>query len=245
MSFDALITRLGASAVSIKTYAHIASYDGILQPAPVRGADVLVPARMGQQWTAQTYDAYTFSVPLILLGSSLSTFQDSLSGLKQLVESSRQSVVFSRQVPRTGGDLTTSCRSRVRVAEVAMVNDMITGRVALEVTNLDGCWYGTSAAMTVSGIGQVKTVSGDAPTNRMTIVLPGAGELHNGATGTSIIVTAGATLDVEAQSTTGSLADVVTAGDPFGAWFALAPGSNVMTWTGSGSASITYNPAYQ
>lgn len=246
MAFDALITRLGASAVSLSTYAYVASYDGILQPAPMRGADLLVPSRMGQVWAAQQYDAYTFSVPLMLLGTSQSGMQDSLSGLKQLVESSRQSVVFSRKVPRAGGDLTTSCRSRVRVSEVGMVNGMITGRVALEVTNTDGCWYGAQVSDSASGFFDPVTNPGDAPTNRITLTFPSAGILSNTESGTGITVGAACTVNVQDRTTTGNLADLShNGGDPFGNWFTLVPGTNQLSWSSGGSVTVAFSPTYQ
>lgn len=240
MSFDALITRTGASAVSLKDYAQIVSYDEIWQSPPLRGEDFLTPSKRGRDYASLEYDAYTFNVPLMLLGTSQSDLQEKVVSLRALVESSRSSVVFSRRLPRTSGDLTTSCRARCRL-DVAGINGLVTGRAVLEVMNLDGCWYDAALTPTIPA---TITVPGTAPTNRITLVLPGAGTLSNTTLGVSVAVTAGQTLTVQTKTTTGTLSTITASGDPFGNWFALAPGSNVITWSGSGTPTISYAPAY-
>jgi len=124
-----------------------------------------------------------------------------------------------------------------------MDNGLLNGIVGLEVTNLDGCWYGPAATPTIPA---TITVAGTDPTNKITLVLPGAGTLTNTTLGVSLTKsTSGSnTIDVQAKTTTGTLAGLSAAGDPLGAWFALAPGSNVITWSGSGTPTISYQPAY-
>lgn len=241
MSYDAKITRPGGSAVSLKDYAYIASYDGLWTPPPYRGEDFTAPVKRGRSFAAQEFDAYTFEILLELLGTSQADYQDKLASLRALSESSRAAVTFTRVHPVTGGDTTQTCTARCRLSEPGSRNGLLNGRVAMEVTNLDGCWYGASVAPTIPA---TITVGGTAATNRMTLVLPGAGTLTNTTLGVAVAVTAGQTLTVQTKQTTGTLSTVSASGDPFGNWFALAPGSNVITWSAAGTPTISYSPAY-
>lgn len=241
MTFDVLVTRIGASAVSVKDYAYVADWDGLWSGPPFRGQDPLVPSRRGLVWSAQEYDAYTFSVALEVIGTSQANFQDRLANLRALLESSMESVTVTRKHPIGSGDLSTSCRSRCRLSEVGARSGLFAARVALEVTNLDGCWYGAALTPTIPA---TITSPGTARTNRITLMLPGAGTLTNTTLGVSVTVTASATLTVQTKTTTGTLADVVAAGDPFNNWFAVDPGANLITWSGGGTPTISYAPAY-
>lgn len=242
MAFDAKITRPGGAAVSLKDYAYIVSYDGLWTPPPFRGEDFLTTSRRGRQFAAQEYDAYTFAVPLELLGSSQADYQDKLASLRALAESSRAAVTFTRVHPTGAGDVTQTCSARCRLSEPGSRNGLLNGRVSVEVTNLDGCWYASSASAPT--IPATITVGGTAVTNRITLVLPGAGTLSNTTLGVSVAVTAGATLTVQSKATTGALSAVTASGDPFGNWFALAPGSNTITWSGAGTPTISYYAAH-
>ncbi len=236
MSFDALV-----AGTSLKTYASIVSYDGLFAGAPLRGTDLVVPTRRGETATAKVRDAYTFSVPLILLGTSQGAFQDNLDALRALCDTGYAAKTITRTKPAVAGDVTTTCTAMCNLTEAAMVNGLITGRCVLDVRNLDGCWYGTAVAPTIPA---TITVAGTARTHRMTLVLPGPGTLTNFTLGVAVAVTGAHTLTVETKATTGSLANVSASGDPFGNWFALAPGSNAITWSGSGTPTISYQPAY-
>lgn len=237
MSFDFLL-----AGTSVKTIAQIASWDGILSGAPKRGSNVVKPSLRGEKFAAKPYDAYDFSVPLTLLGTSQANFQDGLSSLRALAETSAAVLAASRTVPRGAGDLTTSCTAEARVSEIGMVNGLLTGKLVLEVRNLDGCWYGSNVSPTIPA---TITVAGDVRTNKITLVLPGAGTLTNTTLGVAVAVTAAQTLTVATRLTNGSLSTVTASGDPFGNWFTLAPGSNTITWSGAGTPTITYAPAYQ
>ena len=241
MAFDAKITRPGGSAVSIKDYAYIASFDGLWAPPPYRGEDTRVPSRRGGLYAAQEYDTYTFPIHLELLGSSQADYQDKLASLRALAESSRAAVTFTRVHPTGAGDTTQTCSARCRLSEPGSRNGLLNGRVSLEVTNFDGCWYGAAVAPAIPA---TITVGGTAPTNRMTLVLPGAGTLTNTTLGVSVTVTAAATLTVQTKATTGTYGDVVASGDPFGNWFAYAPGSNTVTWSGAGTPTTSHSPAF-
>ena len=228
------------AGTSVKTLATIASYDGILSQGAYRGADLVVPTKRGQTFNPKPLDAYSYPVPLTLLGTSQGQLQDNLDALKALCVCEFGAKTFGRTIPRSAGDLTSS-HTGTGSLEVAMVNGLVTGRVNLTITNLDGCWYGASASPTIPA---TITVAGTARTNRMTLVLPAAGTLTNTTLGVSVTVTAGMTLTVQDRTTTGALSAITHAGDPLGNWFTLAPGSNVITWSGSGTPTITYYPAY-
>jgi len=241
MTWDLKATRPGGSAVSVKDYAHIVSYDGVFKPAPYRGGNIVVPSRRGNTFASKEYDAYDFSVPLVLAGSTQAAAQDNIDSLRALVESSAAAITLTRIKPHASGDVTTTCSAHCSLSDVAMVNGLVNGRLLLDVTNLDGCWYGAAVAPTIPA---TITVAGTARTNRITLVLPGAGTLTNTTLGVSVAVTAAATLAVQSRTTTGTLAAITAAGDPFGNWFALAPGSNAITWSAGGTPTISYQPAY-
>lgn len=229
------------AGTSVKTLGHIASWDGILGGAPRRGGNIVKPSVTGQTYAAKPRDAYTFSVPMVLLGSSQADFQDKLSSLRALTESVT-AIAAGRTVPTGAGDVSTQCTAEASVTEIGMVNGLLNGRVVLEVTNLDGVWYAPIVSPTIPA---TITVAGNARTNKITLVLPGAGTLTNTTLGVAVAVTAGQTLAVLPRTTNGSLATVSASGDPFGNWFALAPGSNAVTWSAGGTPTIAYQAAYQ
>ena len=229
------------AGTSVKTLATISSVDGILSSAPFRGGDLVLPAHRGQTFAPKVYDAYSYSVNLTLLGATQAALQDNLASLRKLCATGYASKTFGRTIPTGAGDVTASHVGTAVLTEAAMVNGLVTGRVVLNVTNLDGCWYGASASPTIPA---TITVPGIHRTHRIALVLPGAGTLTNTTLGVSVAVTASATLTVDTKSTTGALSAVTAAGDPFGNWFTLAPGSNVITWSGGGTPTITYYPAY-
>lgn len=228
------------AGTSVKTLATVASYDGVLADSPTRGDNLAVPEVRGQSFLPKPYDAYAYPVPLVLFGTSQAQLQDNLDTLKALCATAYAAKTFGRTTPHVSGDVTAS-HSGTASLDVAMVNGLVTGRVNLMIENLDGCWYGASVTPAIPA---TITVAGTKRTHKMTIGLPGAGTLTNTTLGVSVTVTAAATLTVHTETSTASVLDVVTAGDPLGAWFTLAPGSNVITWSGSGTPTLTYYPAY-
>jgi hypothetical protein len=232
---------LTVAGTSVKNYAHVVSYDGVLSGAPRRGDDIVKPSVTGQTFVAKPRDAYTFSVPLILLGSTQADFQDKLSSLRALCDSVT-AIAVTRTVPTGAGDLSTTCTAAANITEVGMTNGLLNGRVVLEVTNYDGCWYAPITSPTVPG---TVSVTGNERTNKITLVLPGAGTLTNTTLGVAVAVTAGQTLACLPRTTNGSLSQISASGDPLGNWFALAPGSNTITWSAGGTPTLSYQPAYQ
>lgn len=247
MSFDLKITRPGGSAVSVKDYAYIGDYDGVWSGAPFRGSDITVPGLRGRTFAAQDYDAYTFSVPLEVLGSSQADLQDRLANLRALAESTTTSLTVSRVLPTGSGDLTTTCTARCRMSEVGARTGLASARAALEITNLDGAWYGAEVTVNnpSSGIA-TPTVTGTTTTRKVRLSFPGGGTLTNNTTGVAITVATNGTINVASRALSGgiTLADIEATGDPFGAWFNLAPGLNDLFWDGTTPWTVYYRPAY-
>lgn len=234
MTFD-----LKLSGTSVKTYAYIMSWDGLLSAGDLRGADLVIPGRDGESGVTRPRDAFSFSVPMEIVGTSQGNFQDNLDALRTLAGTGP--ITATRIKPAASGDVTTTCTARCRLSDVSMANGLTVGRVVLDVRNLDGAWLGSAATPTIPG---TITVLGTALTDWITLTLPGAGTLTNSTTGTTITVTATATLNVRAKTSTGSLVDVVASGDALSRWFTLVPGSNTITWSGAGTPTISYQPAY-
>lgn len=228
----------------LQTTARIIQVWGGVHTAPTqRGSGFIVPGRHGVvDDIDRPFDAGILSLGLMLQGGApdVTGFNDAHRTLKQMCKVGRK-VTLTRRLSYTAGneDHTTTARYLS-----GLTPDMVSpadGRMTLNFLLLDGLWYGSALTPTIPA---TITVPGDVVTNRMTLVLPGAGTLTNTTLGVAVAVTAGQTLTVQSKQTTGTLSTITASGDPFGNWFALAPGSNVITWSGSGTPTISYNPAY-
>jgi hypothetical protein len=222
----------------------IQSWGGVHSIAEQRGSGFVVPGRHGVvDDIDRPFDAGILSLGMLLRGGApdVTGFNDQLRTLQRLVKPGRK-VTLTRRLTFTSGteDHTTVARCQPFTPDMLTPAD---GRFVLNFELLDGLWYGTQVSFT-RGASSAQTITGDTVTRRITLTLPGSGTLTNSTTGTAVTVTGAHTLNVEARTTTGSLANVSSVGDPLGAWFSLAPGSNTIGWAGSGTATIAYNPAY-
>lgn len=229
--------------IQISGLVYIGDWDGQFTIPDLRGADLIIPGRRGVTPVGRPYTTSVFTLPLELLAESLAERNDTLRQLAQIIKPGMV-VECTRRRTYTGGD-------EDHVALVRYLSGFEPGlfatdaaRLAPSFVNLDGCWYGDDEVNLTTGVADPMTNPGDLITNRMNIVLPGAGQLYNASTGSRIQVTTGASIDVEARTTTGALSDIEASGDPLGNWFSLAPGYNNLTWTGSGTVTTTYAPAY-
>jgi len=131
---------LKINTVSVKTYASVVSWDGVFAGAPLRGGNLTIPGVAGGVWQPKVRNAYVFSVPLVLLGSSEADFQDKLTNLRNLVNSAAAALAVTRTRPTGLGDVTEACTADYADGlEPAAVN-LLNGRVVLSLTNLSGGW---------------------------------------------------------------------------------------------------------
>lgn len=217
-------------------------WGGVHAVADNRHGGFVIPQVNGVSYdTDPPFDTNTLSLGLMLRGGApdVTGFNDAYRTLKLLCKPGRK-VTLTRRLSFGAGNEDHTADARYYSGLSPDMQTPADGKLVLNFLILSGLWYGPTVATTPG----TRTITGEAVTRRMTLALPGAGTLTNTTLGISVTVTATATLDVKAETSTGSVLDVVTSGDPLGAWFALAPGSNVITWSGAGTPTITYYPAY-
>jgi hypothetical protein len=219
----------------------IQTWGGVHALPEQRGSGYVVPGRHGVvDDIDRPFAANTLSRGMLLRGGApdVTGFNDAFRALELLVKPGRK-VTLTRRLTFTTGteDHTQSARCLPFTPEMLTPAD---GKFVLNFLLLDGLWSGAS----VSTSPGTRTITGETVTRRISITVAGAGTLANTTTGVSLVIPGAATIDVLNKTTTGSLTGLAASGDPLGSWFTLAPGSNVITWSGSGTPTITYYPAY-
>lgn len=122
------------------TISRVASWDGVLASAPLRGENIELPGVAGAIHLPKVRGAYVFTVPLLLMGSSQADYQDRLDDLRTLLDSSGTALTVARTRPTGAGDVTESCScDYVSGLESVMVN-LSNGRVAVDLLNLSAGW---------------------------------------------------------------------------------------------------------
>lgn len=129
---------------SLSSLAVIEDFSGIMKGAPIKGTHVDIPGRPGLLFAPSEYGAYSFPVPVVILGDTLGEVHANHDTLTGLLDSRAAMIVLTRQ--RTVG----AEYGGVNVAETcnATINngwdpDFIGTqgqRIVLEFTNMDGVW---------------------------------------------------------------------------------------------------------
>ena len=136
----ALDLTVDGTSLNDGTICRVAAWDGVFASAPLRGSNLVVPGLAGAIHLPKVRDAYVFTVPLVLLGSSWGDLQDRLDDLRALVDSSAGALTLVRTRPTGGADAVETCEADyLSELEPSMVN-LSTGRVALDLVNLSGGW---------------------------------------------------------------------------------------------------------
>jgi hypothetical protein len=185
-----------------------------------------------------------------VVGDTLTATEDAVAALKAILRAGRSQTVTRRKIVTAGNlDVTQSAIVRT-AAERWLSNSACTLLLGVEL--LDGPWYG--AAVTIAVAAGTQTIVGDVRTHRMTLTLAAgaARTIANTTTGHSFtfgttVPSGGVLIDVEARTAT-----AITGGADVSAYLSwtktypmqFEPGSNVLT-VSAGSASISYQPAYQ
>lgn len=199
--------------------AWIASYEGQFDVPELRGEDLVIPTVSGVTALDRPYGVSTLTLELEVIQDSLATRNDAMRALARLFKLG-QVVTITRRRDFTGGteEHTAPCRYLSGLSPAWI--ETAAARLAVTFTVLSGYWQGDSVAASPGTL----TVDGDAPTQASSIDFPGAGVLTNTTTDSVMSSPGAVTL-----SPTG---------------FRLLPGSNTVTWSGSGTPSISYKPAY-
>jgi hypothetical protein len=223
---------------------------------PLRGDNQIVPYRPGREPRGKVADARTISFMMWVTGADptneyllsddqVLSFNDNFHTLRTTVwQSHNSSITLTRR-----WRLTTPTGVITKVAEAeAQIGDVMeptmTGRTratfSMDLFLADPYFWGGSVTV---GPGLVNNPGDDiAEYKGMFITLGGAGTLSNGPI--SLTVTGGGTLDCENFTTSGGLPLSGISHSGSKSWFALMPGDNNVTWSGTGSASITFRAPY-
>lgn len=130
--------------ISLSGLAVIEDFSGIMMGGPTKGEHLDIPGRPGLVFVESEWAAYSFPVPVVILGDTLGEVHANHDTLVDLLDTRAAMVVLTRR--RTVGD----GYSGVDVAETcnATVNNGwnpdfigVQGqRIVLEFTNMDGTW---------------------------------------------------------------------------------------------------------
>lgn len=216
---------------------------GLYKSPDTRGGNIVIPGRDGEVQVAKQFDTNIIDIPVMLAGSTATTFNDSLRVLRQLLVPGT-ALSLERQISTTAGNEQHTATGELASNLSPSISLERFGRLMISIRVLDGTWHKKTAvagAITTSGS---FSVAGDVRTRRMTITLSAAGTLVNTTTGHSLTLTgSGGDIDVEAMTAVNGATDISrfltwTKGFPM----ELAPGTNNFTF--GGTATFSYKPAY-
>lgn len=217
----------------------------------IRNAADVVPRRVGSVQTDSITGAQIVQVRMLLLGDTGSggptrytraQYHTAAAALRKLVFNNGKAFTLTRTRDLTGGTQTHVAAARyLRGLESPEQVAAHGGRVAFDLEVFGGLFY--DSAQTVVSPGTI-SVPGEALTRKIVLDLKTAGTLNNTTLGISVTVTAPAVLTVEDFTTAGGNIATMSWSPPDGYWFALAPGSNAITWSGGGASTIAYQAAW-
>lgn len=214
----------------------------------IRNEADVVPRRVGSIQTDSITGSLIVPVRMLLLGKTSGgnytrpQYHDAAVALRKLVFNRGKAFTLTRTRQGTAGTVTHVAAARyLRGLENPEQVAAHGGRVSFDLEVFGGLFYDPTQTLINPG---TISIAGDADTRKIVLDLQEAGTLVNTTLGVSVTVTQPAVLTVEDfTSAGGSIATMSWSGDDY--WFALAPGSNTITWTGTGSlADIAYNAAW-
>lgn len=246
MADDLLIG--GVSGTSLSGLGRIVQDFGpALSGAPtIRNEADVVPRRFGSVQTDSITGSLIVPVKMLLLGKksngayTRAQYHDAARTLGTLVFNRGKAFMLGRVVDSESGAV--SCETQARYLRGLESPEQVAahgGRVAFDLEVFAGCFYLPADTTINPG---VNIINGELDTRRIVITVASAGTLTNTTLGVSVTVTAGCTLNVEAFTATAGIAGLSWSGDDY--WFVLAPGSNTITWTGTGTPAIAYRAAF-
>lgn len=247
-------------------------WEEVLGSPELFGSAVHVPLRPGALDVPQVPGTREFGIGMILHGAGhpdQAGHNDAWRSLARMVWSPRLPLDVRRTVRFSTGDETHQCAAKyISGLGPNMIVPGSMSRAALRFRNIDGYWYALTdtVAGVVSGTPATMTVPGDAETHRMTITLSGGTGLQtltnttNGVLMTFNAPTTDTPVDIDVlgftayQDTTVQgengpetistpvVGSMTHTGDTF--WMRMQPGSNTLTLTGGGTATIRVRAAY-
>lgn len=195
----------------------------------------------------------TCSGQLTIADDTLADIEDGVAAVKAVLDLGRSQTLTRRKITGSG-NLDATQTAIVRSAEERWLGDAAC-TLLIGVDLLDGVWYGS--AVPIGSAAGSQSIAGDAPTHRMTITLASGGPtrtITNTTTGhaftySATVPASGVLVDVEARTAVDLSTSPATDVSQYLSWtkfypMRFQPGTNVLT-VSAGSASVSYQPAYQ
>lgn len=243
---------LYAGATDIESLCVISDWSGVASSGSVGGDPVSVPLRRGAYYVAGEREPYTWDLPLSVFAADVSALHTKLSALSALLDTSLGALTLTRRMSYTAGNHEQEARSILPAGWQPVYTGTTAARLALAVTNLDGCWYAKTAATgTITGSGSI-TVPGDIPSANATVTLSGGTNQKVALAGswvqwTGSTLTTAVVIDCLNWTATQGGADVSGYLTHAGAATPLLflPGANAVTLTGGGTAALSVKGAWR
>lgn len=214
--------------------------DGMFQTPDPRGDNPIIPGLSGELHVEKPVTTGVVSYGLVFEGENhdLPSLNQRYLDLKQLVKPGR-TVQLKRRISFSTGTEDHTCTGEYLSGLDPSITINRSAKLALAMRVLEGVWFGPSVTVTSPA---AITVAGEADTHRITIQMT-AGTLTNTTTGDSLTYTGPGLGTIDCEKFTANESGTDTSG--YLVWtkaypMTLAPGSNTLT----GSATITYSPAY-
>lgn len=136
----------------------VTSLTGLLAPGIRRGSPDVIPGRQGQLGAQLVYDAYPFSIPIIVFGGTGTDLQRRAAMIANLTaaiaavggQSTGGLVVLKRRLAKVGGGYDTHTANGQFVRMNMTEPNFETGQTELQFVNLDGSWWTGSTPRTGS-----------------------------------------------------------------------------------------------
>lgn len=118
----------------------INDFSGIAADAPLRGENLTYPNVGGDVHVPKVRSAYVFSVPFTLLGDTRAAYNDLVTDLRALLDSSTAPLALERRLTTGAGEIAeTADGDYLSGLEPTLINWQ-TGRLALDIINLSAGW---------------------------------------------------------------------------------------------------------
>lgn len=125
----------------------IGDLSGLFAPGTRRGDHDTVPGRQGQLGAELPYDAFAFSVPITVLGSSHFEFLTRLKAVGDALYGTNGLGTLTRRLDDgAGGYVTHTAAGQFASFNTFSLLNSDTGQTELNFVNLDGAWWDATAS---------------------------------------------------------------------------------------------------
>lgn len=115
---------------------------GLHTEGEYRGENLVIPGRPGQVSYSKVRDAFTFDLPVTLIGDTRADFMDVLADVRDLTSGNLCSLV--RRLTDGSGYTDDYCDGEYLAGQAVELLNPANGRTVLSFLNLDGEWSASS-----------------------------------------------------------------------------------------------------